>query len=233
MRAREGTDIAIRDFTGLDCNGWVYDLFRPDEPYAARGVHPSGTGINRYRSFSELAPAEQAYLRQQSRLSVLSLVDPQLLGFRRFTVAWGEGPPLAFNAALRYLPAAFGWNLRADLFAQRGPLGLVLALHGYFNQVRVLPGIDAALVGFPFAAVGAAVLSLDLRLALWLQPSGLRFATEASTPGALGALRLTARRGPAAAFAEVEAKSAGWVAGNVYLDANVSARVGAAVHFLR
>src|SRR4051812_36163936 len=26
----EGANVARRDFTGLDCNGWTYDLFRPD-----------------------------------------------------------------------------------------------------------------------------------------------------------------------------------------------------------
>ncbi|HEX8576276.1 MAG TPA: hypothetical protein VF677_08285 [Flavobacterium sp.] len=31
------TDIAERDFTGWDLNAWVYDLFRPQEPYEARG----------------------------------------------------------------------------------------------------------------------------------------------------------------------------------------------------
>ena len=41
INARETTE-ASRDFTGPDCTAWVYDLRRPDEPYADRGTHPSG-----------------------------------------------------------------------------------------------------------------------------------------------------------------------------------------------
>ncbi len=29
----EGADVKRRDFVGLDFTAWVYDLFRPDEPY--------------------------------------------------------------------------------------------------------------------------------------------------------------------------------------------------------
>jgi len=35
----EDQDVSKRDFTGLDCNAWVYDLYRPNEPYADRGTH--------------------------------------------------------------------------------------------------------------------------------------------------------------------------------------------------
>ena len=38
----EGENIKNRDFTGYDITAWVYDLYRPDEAYEDRGVHPSG-----------------------------------------------------------------------------------------------------------------------------------------------------------------------------------------------
>ena len=56
LNEEEGANVPVRDFTGLDPTGWVYDLFRPDEPYAARGLHPSGVGLDRYRSGSDLTP---------------------------------------------------------------------------------------------------------------------------------------------------------------------------------
>ena len=40
----DGTNVRRRDFTGHDLLGWVYDLHRPNEPYAARGVHPHQSG---------------------------------------------------------------------------------------------------------------------------------------------------------------------------------------------
>jgi hypothetical protein len=36
--------MADRDFTGADCDGWLYDLDRPDEPYDARGPTRSARG---------------------------------------------------------------------------------------------------------------------------------------------------------------------------------------------
>src|SRR5690606_2409563 len=35
-----GSEIANRDFVGWDFTAWVYDMFRPDEPYEDRGIHP-------------------------------------------------------------------------------------------------------------------------------------------------------------------------------------------------
>ncbi len=46
MNRQDGTSVSRRDFTGLDFTAWVYDLFRPNEAYAARGMHPSGVGID-------------------------------------------------------------------------------------------------------------------------------------------------------------------------------------------
>ena len=47
MNAREGANVKKRDFTGHDFIAWMYDLSRPNEPYEARGTHPSGVGIDR------------------------------------------------------------------------------------------------------------------------------------------------------------------------------------------
>ncbi|HET7710757.1 MAG TPA: hypothetical protein VFL80_02400, partial [Thermoanaerobaculia bacterium] len=44
----EGVDVSKRDFAGHDFTAWIYDMSRRDEPYAARGLHPSGVGIRRY-----------------------------------------------------------------------------------------------------------------------------------------------------------------------------------------
>jgi hypothetical protein len=41
-------NIEERDAIGRDPEGWVYDLFRPNEAYSGRGTHPTGIGIARY-----------------------------------------------------------------------------------------------------------------------------------------------------------------------------------------
>jgi hypothetical protein len=221
--AQEGASIEKRDFTGMDCNGWTYDLFHPDEPYAARGVHPSGVGIDRYRTYSQQSPSEQKYLRQQTWLSLLNFADPALIGFRRFVV---ESPfnekPMAFNVALRHLPTAFGYDMRADVLAQQGQTNVAIAVHAYFNHQRYFPGLEAELLRRPFGRLLA-----SSRLSLWLQPEAQRFESTSSRPGALASLRATwAGWRAIQPYVEMEAKTAGWVAGNVYLDRNVAGRVG-------
>ncbi|TJZ63124.1 hypothetical protein FAZ15_02165 [Sphingobacterium olei] len=36
-----GLQINDRDFVGWDFTPWVYDLYRPNEPYEARGICPT------------------------------------------------------------------------------------------------------------------------------------------------------------------------------------------------
>jgi hypothetical protein len=222
----EGADVPRRDFTGLDCNGWVYDLHRPDEPYEARGVHPSGVGIDRYRTWSGLSSAEQHYLRTQAWLSLLNGLDPQVFGWRAFAHRRADGSLLAWNAALRHLPTSFGYQIRGDLYLRWGEHKLAAALQANVNGERALPGVEASIVRERLT--GRAPLALSLRLAAWLQPEAQRFDARAATPGSLATLRLLWDSTRVQPFVELEGKTAGWVAGNVYLDANLSARVGVA-----
>src|SRR6185369_11033773 len=121
VNAKEGANVPKRDFTGLDFTAWVYDLHRPDEPYAARGVHPSGVGIDRYIRYSDLSDAEKSYLRLQGYLQVLNLIDPNLFGFTRFTARRRAGtdgadgaapprPPIEWMLSAFHLLAPFGFD---------------------------------------------------------------------------------------------------------------------------
>jgi hypothetical protein len=76
------SDIASRDFTGFDMTAWVYDLFRPNEPYQARGDHPSGTGIDRYRTTEGLTEDELNYLKRQGWWQIFNYLSSMMIGFR-------------------------------------------------------------------------------------------------------------------------------------------------------
>ena len=221
LNLEEGTDIPRRDFTGLDCTGWVYDLFTPDEPYEARGVHPSGVGIDRYRKRSNLTDAGRRYLTRQSWFSLLNFADLRMYGVRR--LVWSAGPvPTYWNLALRHLPAAFGYAFRGDLYLRRADTGLLASLYAYGNGELLLPGLDATLVHHPLGSI-----ELSPRLALWLQPRDLRYFSRSVTPGGLAGLRLTFLTLPRVhPFVEVAAKTEGWVPGEVHLSANFTLRTG-------
>lgn len=226
ITAQEGTDIHERDFTGLDCNAWVYDLFRPEEPYAARGTHPSGVGVDRYRDLNDLSGEEQSYLRRQRNLSLLNLVDPFLFGQTQFVARdpWA-GEPMRWNANLRHHLTPFGYNLGINLFLHRSDLQLLAILQTFVNNEAWGPGIDLQLQRRAFAA-SLPDWRLATRLALWSQPAELTYRAGDFTAGGLAALTLEYGQGALRPFLQAEYKSEGWVAGNEYLGENLALRAG-------
>jgi hypothetical protein len=221
--------VAARDISGHDFTAWVRDLFRPGEPWEARGVHPSGVGVNRYVNTTDLTPEERRYLHRQGVLALLNFADPNLLGISGVTLRSPlGGGPLRANLALRHLLTPFGHTLDANVFLRQGPANLFVVLHGYANHDRgFLPGVDAELVDYPVAVLGRR-FEVSPRGAVWAQPAGQAFRTPRARTGGLAALRVrTPIRGRVAALAEVERKGAGWVAGVVQLDPATNVRLGA------
>jgi hypothetical protein len=231
-KLKESTDIAARDAVGHDFLAWVYDLSRPDEPYRNRGTHPSGEGIDRYVALSDLTPEERGYLERQGKLSILNLVDPTLFGVSGVTVpnAFGRGP-LKLNVVLGHQLTSFGHSVNTNLFVRQGRANVLAVAHRYANAARTFTGVDVRLLDWPLQAGGHA-LALTPRVSAWRQPAGQSFRATKADLGGLAALRVDYRQpGRLGAFAEVEAKTAGWVSGNVYLDRNVSVRTGVTVTF--
>jgi hypothetical protein len=219
--AREGANVARRDFTGHDFNGWVYDLFRPDEPYTARGVHPSGVGINRYRKSTDLTPDERAFLHKQGRLQLLNFLDPNLVGIDGANVGG-----VTVNASAAHLLTSFGYTIDANVFLRREKQNLFVTLHHYVNGERSFPGLEAELIDHAISWHGHA-LTLTPRVGIWMQPRNQRFRDDDASLGGLAAMRIAAPlRGRFGSFVEVETKSAGWVAGNVHLDPATAIRFG-------
>jgi hypothetical protein len=218
-RAQEA-DVSKRDFTGLDCTAWTYDLFRPDEAFAARGLDPSGVGIQRYRGRSDLTDAEQSYLSTQRWLSLLNFLDPNVVGINAF-----ESGETRWNAAARHVPTSFGSDSGVDVFFQRRPIEAFARLHLYANRTHVFPGAEAEL--WRVRAVPSLPIDLSFTAAAWLQPAEQRFETSHPAPGGLLRARI---RFPfderLAPYSEIEVKTAGWVAGNVALGPSGAIRMG-------
>ncbi|MFN2563668.1 MAG: hypothetical protein ABR499_01485 [Gemmatimonadaceae bacterium] len=225
--ANDGANVEVRDFTGHDFTGWAYDLHRPNESYTARGVHPSGVGIDRYIAARDLTSQERSYLERQGYLQLLNLLDPNLVGVHGFTVRSPmNGRPLRMNVSAGHLLTSFGHAIDVNVFLRQDDVNLFAVLHWYENGERVFPGLEAELLDYP-VRVGVRQLAVSPRVAVWLQPEDQLFRSRGGEAGGLVAVRVrypTARR--FGVFAEVEGKTAGWVAGNVNLDANVALRLG-------
>ncbi len=202
MNAEDGANVKKRDFTGHDFVGWMYDLSRPDEPYAARGIHPSGVGINRYRKPADLTPDELRFLHRQGQLQYVNLLDPNLIGIDAFHDV---------NVTAAHVLTSFGYTIDANVFL-RGKRNMFIVVHDYTNRERHFPGADIQLLG----------KAMTFRAAVWLQPEHQRFRDTHAMPGGLAGARIDRGR----TFAEVEAKTRGWVEGNESLEPSVALRFG-------
>jgi hypothetical protein len=205
MNAEDGPSIKRRDFTGPDFTGWMYDLSRPNEPYEARGIHPSGVGIDRYRKPADLTQHEKDFLARQGHLQWINFADSNLLGIDGF------GHRVRWNVTGAHLLTSFGYTVDANVFLRAAERNVFVVIHRYTNDARSFPGLDAELLG----------ARVTPRLALWSQPE--RFADRGGAFGGLASVRIAMARGT---YVEVVGKTKGWVSGNEALGKSLAVRLG-------
>jgi hypothetical protein len=214
--------VASRDFVGWDFTAWVYDLHRPNEPYTARGTHPNGVGIHRDIKRSDLTKEEDDYLGKMGRMQYLNFLSPAMLGIGRIKL----NEKVAFSFAGRHILNSFGYDAGADIFLDLNSSQWFIGLHGYHNKEKFFPGIEIEKPSFHIKA-GKKNIPLQARAMLWLQPKDQLFTTTKAQAGALLQCRGKYQVGKIiSVYAELEAKTAGWVAGNPYLTKNLTMRTG-------
>jgi hypothetical protein len=207
---------------------WVYDLFRPREPYEARGVHPSGNGINRYRTTKDLTKEELDYLRLQGYLQALNYLSPMMFGVR--SIAFGESG-VKGNFAMRHFLTSFGYDIAAHIFIKYKQYKIALAYHSYVNHKNYFPALEAELIDYPFA-IGPLKMYLAPRALIGMQPRDQEFKTN--NPEFFGLLGLRVDFNISEHFLpyfDVYAKTNGWAAGNEYLENNASVKLGVSLRF--
>lgn len=231
------TDVASRDFTGMDMMAWAYGLFHPDERYADRGTHPTGVGINRYIVTDQLGEEAVAYLRRQTALDLLNCVSPLMVGFSHINLGLHGNRQYYGNFALRHYLTPFGDDNCAELLLQavgangNWPLNVYTVLHNYNNYHHHFGGLEAGVVDAP---LWGGRLLVGVTGQLWWQPEAMSFFTETSAVGGSAALRLTLNTarcpsaGPGRCNPYIEAgyKSAGWQAGIVTLEQDYTLMAG-------
>ncbi|MDH4275887.1 MAG: hypothetical protein OEW08_12700 [Gammaproteobacteria bacterium] len=217
----EGTNVATRDFTGMDCDAWVYDLFRPYEPYASRGAHPSGVGVDRYRDYGDLTAEEKKYVDLQFKLSFINLVDPAFWGKKEF-----RDDTLRWNFSLRHHLAPFGYNLGMNVFAKYNQQKVFATVNWYSNKHGGMPGVDMEILRLP-VNIFEQTSHVSARASAWYQPQGLLFDQTRWRPGGLLSFRLDVPLTTHLELTgEVYAKTTGWVPGLETLERDYGARVG-------
>lgn len=224
--AAEGPNIEDRDFTGLDATAWVYDLHRPNEPYEARGPHPSGLGIDRYRTEDNLTGRELGYLRRQAYFSLLNLINPAFTGLSELEIDRGEGEaPWRWSFNVQHVPAPFGVLFQLNGFLDTGAHSWFLQTQLHSSDQLVLPGLALSLVREPLQWIEGSTLTATLQA--WLQPEDQLFFARTAQLGAGLVLRGNLPLGAGLeAYVEGRAKTAGWVMGDPVLGPNIDAHVG-------
>lgn len=168
-------DILERDFTGLDCSAWAYELTTPDESYNDRGVHPSGVGVDRYRHVDDLDEDGRALLGQALGLHLTGLLDPGLWGIRGFgdsSTRWLVAPSGEMT------PHGTMLHLRVARDTERADV--LMDLEQHFAGGGWRPGLQVAARRVPLVDGTTAFGEGGLRL----QPQGLRWDAQASELGA-------------------------------------------------
>jgi hypothetical protein len=142
LEKAEGTDISKRDFTGLDFTAWIYDLSRPNEPYAERGIHVSGVGFRRYRITTDLTTEELVYLKKMGKLQILNLISPHMFFINSIKL----NQNLRFNFGLFHYLTSFGYDAGSNFFVDYKHNKIFFALHNYHNLNNSFYGIEAQLI---------------------------------------------------------------------------------------
>lgn len=209
----------VRDISGVEFTPWVYDLFRPDEPYNLRGTnggaHPYGVGVDRYIGNEDLTEEEKNYLEKQSRLVWLNLISPHTFGFPRFKATNPfNSKPMHWNFSVVHNLISFGHVIDFNIFLQQNKWNLFFTYHNYKNKDRYFPGINLEVHRFPFKKV-----FLTGALGLWMQPRDQRFHANMGTAGGIVRLGIASRLYKKLEwFLEGDMKTEGWVSGNVALE---------------
>ena len=225
MRERNAVELNIedRDFTGMDMNAWVDALWNPEKPYADRGPHPSGNGINRYIMTSDLPEECVKYLRKEAFLDLFNIASPMMVGFSHIRLAETEKGTYYGNFAFRHYLTAFGDDVALDLYLQAPWANLYTTLHSYNNYNFHYGGLEVGLVDYPLInnhmQIGGTVMG-------WVQPKDMLFKTNKGSFGGLVKAKVSYHSRFVDPYIELGWKSKGWVAGNANLDRGFFMKAG-------
>lgn len=208
-----------RDFAGADLTAWVYDMFKPLEPFGNRDPFPGGDGVNRRIGFSDLPLDAREYLKKQRSLSLLNFLNPAIFCINRIAIS----PGFSFTALMQYAPTHFGNNISLLTPMKIRKTNLLLGLHRYSNYKRSFPGLELELNEIKLNRAGNVYLSI--RINAWKQPNS--FSDNNDKPGGMLNAKLeTKLSGRIGFFASGYYKTAGWALSNPYLDSKVGFNAG-------
>ena len=227
-----GSNQQVRDFTGMDFAAWAYDLWHPNEPYAARGLHPYGNGYDRYISGKDLTDEQLAWLRKQSGLVALNFVSPMNFFYHSITLKkYSDGSSMRGNFSLRYYPTSFGNSIGLDLLLSTPKYNIFVSPHINQNLSHTFGGVEAMIFEYPVKLAGQQFLA-TVDVIADIQPKDQSFFTAkaAFTCYANASVRWQATK-ILYPYIGISGKNKGWIRGNPFLKEQFGCEVGLSARF--
>lgn len=210
----ENKDPRQRDFAGADLNAWIYDMFRPEEPFTSRRPFPGGDGVNRRIGFSELPEEGKSYLLKQRKLSLLNFLNPAIFLINNISI----GQRFSFNAFLQYAPAHFGNSISLMIPFRTGKnLKFLAGFHRFSNYNHAFPGMEFEINDLKLTTSANVYISAGVNV--WQQPENQGFFDSAGNAGGSVKIKVETKILKRMRFFVSGAlKTTGWEPGNPYLD---------------
>jgi hypothetical protein len=200
---------------------WVYYLFHPADEYIADSENNEVIGM------SDLKDNEKEFLKNRVLWSLVNFASPMMFGIRSIPLVAG----FSGNFALRQFYTSFGTDLSVNVYLKKAPLNMAFAYHSYVNYEHYFPAVEAALVDFPLR-LGSLDIYLSPRVLIGVQPKDQDFFTADPEFFGLAGVRADfALSRHFLPYIEFTAKTGGWAAGNEFLEAAASVRLGISARF--
>lgn len=211
-----GNDPSKIDYTGLEYTSWAHNLFNPSEKFT-----------HRYNSPENFTKEAIAYMRTQANLHYINAISPLMFGIKGIVVKKDEiGNSWRLNFTGRHLFTSFGNDVSAKFYFQTPKNNWVFTLHHYNNLKNSFQGLETELLDVIIKTANKDI-EMSFKTMVWRQPKNNDFYTSSAQAGGLLGVKfqypLTKILRP---YLEVEGKTAGWVAGHIFLGSNVNVRLG-------
>ncbi len=198
-------EIKDRDFIGLDFTAWAYDLFNPDTPYTARGLHPYGNGIDRYIKPNDLDPEAYYFLKRQGYLQFINLASPFLIGINEIKL----NNNINFNFALHHYLTSFGYTINNQIFIKSRD-NFLFDFYLFRNKNLWLPGFGLEIYKHKIKNN-----FITYKTFLAFEPSNLRYFDQSFIPAAQLSLQFEHFYHSFGFYIGLDFKSKGWVPGEL------------------
>jgi hypothetical protein len=201
---------------------WAYYLFHPEDHITMDSEDEEVIGL------SDLTDNEKKFLETRVLWSLVNFASPMMFGIRSIPLWAG----FSGNFALRQLYTSFGTDLSVNLYLKKAPFNMAFSYHSYMNYDSYFPAIEAELVDYPLQFTRNFGLFLSPRILLGMQPKDQEFMTSEPEFFALAGCRVDfAVSKHFLPYLEINAKTDGWVAGNEFLERNISFKAGISARF--